>query len=86
MSDDKKAIDAKAFATLLADAAKPLDTWLAVMRFGMPTLLADQELLLTLLYARVELMQEFDTNKTFRETFFELITRLNLKLVQGGDV
>ena len=78
-------IDSRAFAALLADAAKPLDTWLSVMRFGMPTLLADQELLLTLLYARVEFMQEFDTKKTFRETFIELITRLNLKLVQGGE-
>ena len=56
------------------------------MRFGMPTLLADQELLLTLLYERVELMQEFDEHKTKIEILTALLNHLELKLtLQGGD-
>jgi len=48
----------EAFAIALTDAAKTHDEWLSIVKFGMPTLLRDQQLLMEIIVRRAEIVCE----------------------------
>jgi hypothetical protein len=62
------------------------DDWLVLVRFGMPTLLKDQEVLLELIYREARRQSERDKVDVFRpaEYMQKLFEELGLHIAQGS--
>lgn len=78
-------VDKENFAIKLTDAAKHHDEWLAIVRFGLPTLLNDQPLLFEIMSREAGMIVErrgttgFVTADALRQIFIELKLKLVLQ-------
>lgn len=72
------------FAAELGAMAKPYETWLTVMRFGMPTLEADQPLMIKLLCDRISQMVAGDRTQDIDGVTRKVLDDLGLQIVRKG--
>jgi hypothetical protein len=73
------------FAIELTDAAKTYDEWLSIVRFGLPTLIKDQNLLMEVIVRRAQIL--CDENKihvghrVVADDAAVILEELNLKFI-----
>ncbi len=76
----------KQFAHNLLNQTKTYEEWLAVMRFGLPTLLQDQEVLVDAMMTQAEMMAGGERNhiESLMRNMVKICADLEIKFTVGG--
>lgn len=82
--DEVARVANREFAAQLGAMAKPYESWLAVMQFGMPTLEADQPLMIKLLCDRISQMVAGDRTQEIDVVTRKVLDDLGLQIVRKG--